>query len=62
MNYQKIGEEYLEHLLNDPFSLPVWFYLTIVFMSPATCIDIKDKLEQYTKFYQFADLRPMCFR
>ena len=47
MYYQKIGTEFLELLVSDPLSLPVWWMLQMKFMLPAMLIAHNDEMEKY---------------
>lgn len=46
-HYQKIGPEFIELLLSDPFNIPVWWMLQIKFMLPAIMIAHNDEMEKY---------------
>ena len=50
-------KEYLEVLMNDPLSLPVWWMLQIKFMLPAMMIARNDQMETWMKHFSLNGIK-----
>jgi hypothetical protein len=59
---QDFYKEYMNILMTDPLSLPVWLMLQRKFMMPASMIARNDRMEQYMKMYSLNGIKPMCIR
>ena len=49
--------EYLDVLITDPLSAPVWLYLNYKFMSPAMMIARNDAAEEFVKRYSLNGIK-----